>query len=39
MRKWRRMIAKNAMRAAGLRHICKKIGGSSYFSKHWREYV
>lgn len=39
MRKWRRMIAKNTMKAAGLRKICKKIGGSSYFSEHWREYV
>ena len=39
MRKLKRMIAKNAMKAAGLRHICKKIGGSSYFADHWREYV
>lgn len=39
MRKLKRMVAKKNMKKAGLVRICDKIGGTSYFAKHWREYV
>lgn len=39
MRKILRLIAKTNMRKNGIHKPCQKIGGESYFSKHWREYV
>lgn len=39
MRKLARRVAKENMKRRGLSRICKKYGGESYFSKHWREYV
>lgn len=34
-----REIARKNMKDAGLTKVCKKNGGDSYFSKHWREWV
>lgn len=39
MRKLKRAVAKTNMKRKGLSRIFKKIGGESYFYKHWREYV
>lgn len=38
MRKLKRLIAKHNMRLAGVHKPNRKIGGESWFSKHWREY-
>lgn len=37
MRKLRRLVAHNRMKKTGYVRVNK--GYSSYFSKHWREYV
>lgn len=34
-----RLVAKNNMKKAGLKRICKKNGGSSYFADNWRDWV
>lgn len=40
MRKWRRLIAHNRIKKAGIVQQNKeKYGYPSYFSKHWREYA
>lgn len=39
MRKLRRMVARERMKKAGLIQVCKHTTGTSYFAKHWREYV
>lgn len=39
MRKYARNVAKANMKKKGLTKISKKYGGSSFFSKHWREYA
>lgn len=39
MRKLRRMVAKTNMKKKGIHKPFKKIGGRSYFSENWREYV
>lgn len=39
MRKLARAVAKTNMRKKGIHKPFKKIGGESYFSKYWREYV
>lgn len=39
MRKLRRAAAKTNMKNLGIHKPFKKIGGESYFSKHWREFI
>ena len=38
MRKLARLVAKTNMKKKGINKPFKKVGGDSYFSKHWREY-
>jgi hypothetical protein len=39
MRKLKRLVAKYNMRKKGIKQFCKKKGGSSFFSQHWKEYI
>ena len=39
MRKLKRIVAKYNMKKCGIHKPFKKIGGESYFSQHWREYL
>lgn len=39
MRKLKRLMAKYNMKKKGIRQICKKKGGSSFFANNWKEYV
>ena len=39
MRKWRRLVAHNKMRKAGLSRVNKVTGDKSYFAKNWRDFA
>ena len=39
MRKLKRMVARKRIEKDGISQCCKHRTGSSFFSKHWREYL
>jgi hypothetical protein len=39
MRKWRRLVAHNRMKKAGMTDVNDHKYDDSFFSKHWRDYA